>query len=257
MTKAFGSQYARQYDLLYGDKDYDAEVDMIERVVARYREAARSFIDFGCGTGQHSMRLAQRGYSVTGVDRSADMLSVAREKASVLAHGVARLEFIEGDVRTSRLGRTVDVVLMMFAVLGYQLTNTDVRAALATARAHLEPGGLFIADVWYGPAVLTTRPSDRTKTVETEHGRVVRSAHAELDTFAHRADVTYHIQHLERGHVIAEFSETHQMRYFFPQELALLLEAAGFTMLALHAFDDDDAPVSDDTWNALMIARAT
>ena len=52
---------------------------------------------------------------------------------------------------------------MMFAVLGYQHTNADVLDALATARAHLDVGGLFAFDVWYGPAVLSERPSERVK----------------------------------------------------------------------------------------------
>jgi SAM-dependent methyltransferase len=256
MTEVFGPQYAREYDHLYGDKDYDAEVDLIERVTAQYRAVSRTFIDFGCGTGQHSIRLAGRGYTVTGVDRSADMLTIARQKTSELPAGIPRPEFIQGDVRTIRLGRTADVALMMFAVLGYQITDADVRAALGTARAHLEPGGLFIADVWYGPAVISTKPSDRTKVVERDGGQVVRFAHAELDTTAHRADVSYQVQLRDGERVAAEFSETHRMRYFFRDELARLLEETGFSMLALRAFGVDDAPASGDTWNVLLVATA-
>jgi hypothetical protein len=50
---------------------------------------------------------------------------------------------------------------MMFAVLGYQGENDDVLAALKTAHRHARPGGLFLFDVWYGPAVLHERPSQR------------------------------------------------------------------------------------------------
>ena len=41
--------------------------------------------------------------------------------------------------------------------------NDDVLAAFLTARHHLNPGGIFLFDVWYGPAVLTDRPSVRIK----------------------------------------------------------------------------------------------
>ena len=54
--------------------------------------------------------------------------------------------------------QTFDAAVMMFAVLSYQLSNQDVLSTLATVRRHLQVGGLFIADLWYGPAVLNERP---------------------------------------------------------------------------------------------------
>ena len=54
---------------------------------------------------------------------------------------------------------------MMFTVLGYQLEDIDLMAALATVRRHLDPGGLFIFDVWNGPAVLAVRPGERRVSV--------------------------------------------------------------------------------------------
>ena len=54
-----------------------------------------------------------------------------------------------------------DATVMMFAVLGYFPGNSDVQAALDSARRHLRPGGLFFCDMWYGPAVLSQRPSER------------------------------------------------------------------------------------------------
>ena len=72
-----------------------------------------------------------------------------------------RPAFVTADIRELRLETTFDAVLMMFAVLGYQHTNAEVLGALATARAHLEVGGLLAFDVWYGPAVLRERPGHR------------------------------------------------------------------------------------------------
>src|SRR5207244_5704745 len=114
-----------------------------------------------CGTGNHALPLAQRGYEVLGVDRSEGMLARFREKAAQLPDGTATC--VPGDVRSVELGRTFDAVVMLFAVLGYQLGNADVLAALRTARRHLRPGGLFVTDFWYGPAVLSERPAERIK----------------------------------------------------------------------------------------------
>jgi SAM-dependent methyltransferase len=255
----FGADYAEQYDLLYQDKNYDSEVALLEQLFRKHGITSGHILDLGCGTGQHALRLAQRGYEVTGVDRSASMLRIARVKAEqTLDETSPQPVFIEGDVTSVRVGGTkFDAVLMMFAVLGYQVTNAAVRAALTTVREHLRSGGLFVCDVWYGPAVLSVRPSERTKVVDAPGGQVIRSVHTSLDTFAHRADVSYRVWRLKDKRVVAEMSETHAMRYFFPQELALLFEEAGLSLVELRAFGSDDALPSETTWNVLAVGKAS
>ena len=116
----------------------------------QYGHVVKTILDIGCGTGNHSIPLARRGYQVTGVDLSENMLAHAREKARS-SNAPPSLAFVQGDARIVDLNQKFDAVLMMFAVLGYQLTNEDVLAALNNVRKHLIPGGLFIFDVWYGP----------------------------------------------------------------------------------------------------------
>src|SRR5262245_9243424 len=103
MSAVFGDGYANSYDLLYGDKDYAAECDLIQRVIRRYGlEPTRSVLDLGCGTGNHSLPLAQRGYEIVGVDRSEKMLVQARSKAQTGA------TFRAGDIRSVDVGRKFD-----------------------------------------------------------------------------------------------------------------------------------------------------
>ncbi len=175
-------RYARFYDLLYRDKDYAAECDCLELLFARHaRGKVRSVLDLGCGTGGHALLLVARGYRVAGVDRSQGMLAVARRKAGEA--GVAA-RFSRGDIRTVRLGRTFDAVISMFAVLGYQTEDRDVVAALATAAAHLRPGGLLVFDVWFGPGVLADPPAKRVKRVAGEGTRLVRRTESTMDLAA-------------------------------------------------------------------------
>src|SRR6266487_7144142 len=148
----FGEAYANQYDQLYVDKDYVGECDLIEQAFSRFGSAEiRSVVDWGCGTGNHSISLAKRGYSVTGVDGSADMVRLARRKS--MENGV-NINWIEADVRVGEVGGPFDAGLFMFAVLGYLSSNEDLLAALCNARRHIRKGGLLVFDVWYGPAVL-------------------------------------------------------------------------------------------------------
>ena len=220
----FKQGYADQYDLLYGDKDYESECDLLEQAFKRYStEPVQSILDLGCGTGNHSIPLARRGYEVHGVDLSENMLThaVQKSQSETLKHPPV---FSQADIRSVDLGKQFDAVLMMFAVLGYQLTNEDVLASLYTVRKHLKPGGLFIFDVWYGPAVLAIRPSERVKVIPTPDGQLIRVAAGSLDMYWHLCEVRYHLWRIHGNQVESETEEAHMMRYFFSQELALLLE---------------------------------
>jgi SAM-dependent methyltransferase len=248
-VSVFNQQYADQYDLLYGEKDYEAECNLLEQVFKQYGVSVKSILDLGCGTGNHSIPLARRGFQVTGVDLSENMLAHAREKAGSSSSPV----FILGDARSVDLAKRFDVVLMMFAVLGYQLTNEDVLAALNTVRKHLNPGGLFVFDVWYGPAVLAIRPSERIKVIPTSDGKVIRAASGSLDTACHLAEVKYHLWRISGDKVVSETEEAHQMRYFFPQELALFLSSCGLALQKITAFPSLDRPADETSWNVIAI----
>lgn len=252
----FDSQYAEQYDLLYAHKNYVEECNLVEAAVGRF--AARrpaSILDVGCGTGQHAIELASRGYQVAGVDLSESMLRLARSHADRLSLA-QRPEWVRGDARKFDLDRQFDLAIMMFAVVGYLTTNQDVTLGLRNIRRHLNPGALFACDFWHGPAVLSDRPTDRIRVVSTDSGEVIRSTRTALDIATHTADVQFQLWQIANERVANKSVETHKMRFFFPQEFALFLSTAGFEMLNISAFPTLDSPISDKAWNAFVVARA-
>ncbi len=92
--------------------------------------------------------------------------------------------------------------------------------------------------------------------VDATGGQIIRSVRTSLDTLAQRADVRYRVWRLRDKQVVAEMTETHAMRFFFPQELSLVFEDAGLELLELRAFGEEDAPPDETTWNVLAVARA-
>ena len=256
MSEEFGAGYVQSYDALYREKDYAGECDLIERIIRSYgHRATVSILDLGCGTGNHAIPLARRGHEVVGVDRSIWMLAEAQRKL-VPDEQHAGVRVIQGDIRSVDLHRHFDVVLMMFAVLGYQLEDTDVRAAFDTARRHLPAGGLLLFDVWFGPAVLHQEPSPRVKAVPIPGGHVRRSATSTLDVQRHVCTVHFHVRRVEdSGHTV-DTEETHHMRYFFRDELDRFLAASGFSLVRLGAFPAFDEEPGEETWNVLAVARA-
>jgi len=88
-------EYARYYDLLYRDKDYAAEADYIARLVHEFHPGAKSILELGSGTGIHAGLLAEKGFSVHGIERSAEMLarsrSLAEKSATILKETQTRI----------------------------------------------------------------------------------------------------------------------------------------------------------------------
>lgn len=150
-------------------------------------------LDLGCGTGRHSEKLWEQGVAADGFDLSAPMLEQARAR---LAGRETDLRV--GDLRTFRNGRTYDLAIAMFAVLGYLVTNEDWRAGLATAAIHLRPGGLLIFDGWFGPAVLSQRPEPRRHAYVEDGLEVVREVTPELDPVAQVVTAHYRLVRARR-----------------------------------------------------------
>lgn len=250
----FGGCYAGVYDTLYQDKDYGAECEFLEQIFADYAPFfVHTVLDLGCGTGGHVLLLAGEDYIVTGVDRSEAMLTEARWKAA--AQRVS-CDFIQGDIRDLDLGCTYDVVIAMFAVVSYQTTNESLEDTFLTAQQHLKPGGLFIFDCWYGPAVLMQRPTNQCKAVESDGERIVRYTSPVLDVSQHTVRVDYEVLRMEGDLILERANESHLMRFLFPQEIKYYLNNTGFKLLRLCPFMDLEREPAEHDWNVTVIAEA-
>ena len=247
MSRVFDT-YARYYDLLYRDKDYAGESEYVAAHIRKQAPQAERILELGCGTGAHAEHLARMGYSVHGVDMSEAMLARAEARKAALPPDVAaRLSFGLGDVRSVRIGETYDAVISLFHVMSYQTTNADLEAAFATASVHLQPGGLFLFDFWYGPAVLTQKPEVRVKRLEDKEIKVTRIAEPEMHVNENVVDVNYTVFiEVKASKKVEQVKETHRMRYLFLPELLRFADAEvwtnfkSFGWMKLQALHQDD-----------------
>jgi SAM-dependent methyltransferase len=248
------SQYSAYYDLLYADKDYSAEAAYVARTLRSAAAATRTVLELGSGTGRHGRLLAGLGFEVHGVERSAAMAAeAARTCAQSVNGGSFTCEL--GDLRAFHAGRRFDAVVSLFHVISYQTRDDDLAAAFRTAAGHLQAGGLFLFDVWHGPAVLTQRPAVRTKEVADERRRVRRTATPALDIASGTVRVIYEMacEDLATGERV-RFSEEHLMRYLFADEIDRLAHGAGFDIVRSEEFLTAAAP-SPATWGVAYLTR--
>lgn len=124
--------------------DYVTEAGEFRRLIRAYSHIhARTLLDLGCGGG-HNDHWLRRHFDVTGVDGSCTMLALARRLNPDVTYCL-------GDMRTVRLGRAFDAVIIADSI-AYMLTERDLGRAFATAYAHLRPGGVLVTYVEQVPS---------------------------------------------------------------------------------------------------------
>ncbi len=249
-------KYSFFYDLLYRDKDYAAEADYVARTIRSARPGTRSILELGSGTGRHGRLLAANGFNVQGIERSADMVAIAHTASAPPATAMGGSFTCEvGDVRSADLGRTFDAVIALFHVISYQTTNEDLEASFRVAAQHLAPGGVFLFDVWHGPAVLTVQPKERVKRVADDRFEVTRTARPELDTNRGTVKVIYEMKCKDRqSDHVGHFNEEHLMRYLFPTEIDLFAQRCGMRVVASEEFLTSQPP-SPSTWGVAYLLQ--
>ena len=211
--------YAAYYDLLYKEKDYQAEAEYIHRLIQQNCPGAKTILELGCGTGQHAIEFSRLGYQVVGVDLSAEMVARANGKNISNAH------FECGDIRNVRLDAKYDVIVSLFHVMSYQTENKDLSDVFKTAQKHLNPNGVFIFDCWYGPGFLTDLPATRQKEIESANIHVHRTSTSQIDYHNNTVDVHFEVSVKHKESKEEDIiRETHKMRYLFIPELHFFAE---------------------------------
>lgn len=251
--EVFGD-YAYYYNSFYRDKNYAAEAGIVDKLLKKYSSNnLGKILNMGCGTGRHDLELWRLGYHVHGIDISETMIEAAKRQLENIDKN--ELVFEVGDICSYYVQDTYDSVISLFHVMSYQTGNDVLFNAFKTAAAALVKGGIFLFDVWYGPGVLSDKPSVRVKKVEDEKNILIRYVNPVMHAQKNIVDVNYDVLVIDKKtDTVKEIKETHSMRYLFTPEVEFLLDMAGFELL--DCIDCDTLEAADyNSWTAYFIAR--
>lgn len=139
------SVISKYYELLNSGVDYEAFADFLKAIIDRYGiEKTELVLDLACGTGKITRLLADRGYDMTGIDISPDMLMVARDREIAEPKGIL---YLCQDMREFELYGTVDACVCCLDSINYLLKNADVEKCFSLVHNYLVPNGIFVFDV--------------------------------------------------------------------------------------------------------------
>jgi len=236
------------YDSFYHKLiDYRAECDILERIFRKHGESeVQSIPDVGCGTGNHDFILAKRGYNVTGVDRSENMIKVARKKAGGRSNPV----FHRMDMRHVTINGKFDAAFLLVGALEYLLRDSDVRAFFRSTRRLLR--GLFVFE--FSQQYSTTghwwsRIRDRTAKHVLVRLDTTQARHRDFL----KANFHWYVMNYDETEILDRFSETHLLRRYGVAEIRRFLAGNGFVPLAF--YDMKLKPASSSSFRVICVAK--
>ena len=221
------------YDLENAD---DPAFDLDYWTALLRERAPRRVLELACGTGRLTLPLASLGVAaeLVALDRSAPFL--ARLRSRLQESGVDSVRIVEGDMRAPAVDGAFDLVMVSFNSLAYLITREDRMACLRAAHASLAPGGVFAFDLIaprYDFLSEATGPCPVLR-ADTDHASpeqgIARFLRSYTDTYDPSTQTLHSTNRYEifreDGNVEHRIADL-DWHIYFPEELELLLEAAG------------------------------
>ncbi len=219
------NRFAYLYDELINDVNYEEWLGYYFKIFQRYGLKPSLGLDLGCGTGNLTTLLADKGIEMTGIDLSEDMLMVAREKADG-----RDILYLNQDMREFELYGTVDFIVSSLDCINYITDKRDLLKVMKLANNYLNPGGLFIFDI-NTPYKLENIIGNNTFILENEE--VFCSWQNEFDKKRKISDF-YLTFFCEDNGAYRRFDEEHSERAYSIDEIKTVIESSGMRLLNVY-----------------------
>ncbi len=249
-----------EYDLIA--PFYDIEHAQFGEDLDMYRNFAElsggKILELACGSGRVLLPLAQDGYVVTGVDTSAAMLAIARDRLQESGLS-ARATLVQQDISALNLGQKFRLAFIALGSFGHIATRKTQQLTLAAVRAHLSPGGTFIVDIsnadarymeGLGSHILHQGTWRRDDGTLLTHFVSPTSA-----TNSHLLELTHFYDQHSQGGTVQRTTVTTYLYLFERSEIELLLERAAFVVKDVYG-DYDLGPYQLESPRMICIAEA-
>lgn len=252
---------ARYYDLVYDSELAPADQDLYLELAAGLEGPV---LELGCGTGRVTLPLARAGHQVAGLDLSAAMLGILREKLDAEPQEVReRVRLIEGDMSVFDLPERYGLILVPFRSFQHLLEPEQQRRCLKQIAGHLLPAGRFVFNA-FNPSLQYIVDAMRVSGVwqqvneraDPEQGTILRRY---VQLTPHPAEQQHELRWKyevcdRSGKVQEVHIEEMRMRWLYRWEAEYLLELSGLEIEnAYGAFDK--RPLDENAGELIYVCR--
>lgn len=240
--------FASVYDLFMEDVDYEGWCGHLTSLLRENGIRDGLVCELGCGTGTMTELLAAQGYDMIGVDASADMLSVARDKMDASGSDIL---YLLQDMREFELYGTVRAVVSVCDSMNYLLEEEDLLQVFRLVNNYLDPGGLFLFDV--NTPGKYERIGDSVIAENREDGSFIWENSYDPESGLNDYLLTLFIPEGEEG-LYRRHEELHTQRGYTSDTIRELIGKAGLEWIgAWEAYTDRE--VSPESGRILILAR--
>ena len=236
----------------------------------RFVEDGQPALDMACGTGRLLLPYLRAGLDVDGCDVSGDMIALCRARAEREALEPTLFVQAMHELDPPRSYRTIVVC----GGFGLGSDRAQDLQALDRFHEHLEPGGLLVLDnevpyanvrQWLrwpkGERVGRPKPwtdvgSDRRSASDGSE-LALQSRLLDIDPLEQRAILEMRAQEWREGELVAEEEHTLHIGLYFTNELQLMLERAGFEVVAVHGGHEEREATADDDFVVFVARKAS
>jgi ubiquinone/menaquinone biosynthesis C-methylase UbiE len=220
------SKFAKAYDQMMSNVNYPRWTDYMENLFAHYKHNPKKVLDLACGTGSLTILMAQRGcYEMWGVDKTAEMLEIARYKAERLG---LKIHFSQQNMKDLTLDQKVDAVLCLYDSINYILTLEELVQVFKRVREVLADEGLFIFDVTTEHNIVKHFHMQTFAENQVDYSYIWKNVYSTYDKIC-RTHLTFF---LKEGEYFQRHEELHLQKIFEVKEVKNALETAGFELLS-------------------------
>ncbi|MFC0522539.1 class I SAM-dependent DNA methyltransferase [Pontibacillus salicampi] len=221
-------RFAEVYDQLMQDVPYESWVHYTEHFFQQLDTPVEHILDLGTGTGEIAIRLSQRGYQVTGVDLSEEMLTLAQHKAQ---QANAPVQWLHMDITDMALTRSYDAVISYCDVLNYIHEEQALKQFFANAYQLLNENGLLLFDV-HSIGYVDEFLANQTFGHVGDEVTYIWFCEEQEKPYSVQHDLTFFVKN---GNQYDRFEEIHVQQTHPVEEYIKWLEEAGLELIQISA----------------------
>jgi len=233
---------ASSYDYILKHVDYQEWYNFIRAVMIRFVPDAEVVVELGCGTGKFGAKFSNDGYRIYGIDRSVDMLMVAKMRA------YKNFRIFCADMRAFTLAKNADFIFAVHDTMNYLTEKDDLHKVFRSVKKAMHDRSVFLFDI--------TTEYNIEKNFENKTARyefMERGIRWSNDFDRGNRLVYSRLSFIDNSGNSAE--ELHVQRIYTVQDIEELLRDEGFTVLGIYGDSSFDYPGKESVMINFVVRR--
>lgn len=233
------TSFAEVYDIFMDNIPYGEWAEYLHEILREYHIPSKMVLELGCGTGNITELLAEKGYDMIGVDNSEVMLEIAMEKRIKSGHDIL---YLLQDMQSFELYGTVGAVVSICDSINYITSDEELKEVFHLVNNYLDPRGIFVFDfnTEYKYRELL---GDKVIAEEREECSFIWDNYYNAEDKMNEYQLTLFVQSEEDPGLYRKYQEVHYQKAYTLEKIKTLIEKAGLRYIAAYDAYTKKAPM--------------